>query len=340
MDATPVETFHERVRDRRPAELPVRKALRQQAYAYAIKPDQLDPVGALRPEDVDHAIEGIGPHRLAHQRGQALSSLAEVDRLRRHHNAHRAGRSNHDAPFSAPIAAAILAGEAPFSIVTFTPSTSSAIAAPPRRAVPRPAFRHGGFTGSASVLGAGLITAGTNAGVSAALWASRRQVMTWCGVKPCRRATADTTAPGMSVSSRIRARSSDDLRRRIMELGCRWSVDQTIIEDTDIGRAINQDLRRAGEYSTILHPVRIDKESRLLAQSARFEAGQVHVPENAPWLAEWMNELLAFPNGRQDDQVDSTSQALHYLTRRMPPVVEARTPQVRPHTLKRPTLRS
>lgn len=37
---------------------------------------------------------------------------------------------------------------------------------------------------------------------------------TCCGVKPCRRGTADTTAPGMSVSSSIRARSSADQRRR------------------------------------------------------------------------------------------------------------------------------
>jgi len=27
-----------------------------------------------------------------------------------------------------------------------------------------------------------------------------------------------------------------------------------------------------------------------------------------------MNELLAFPNGANDDQVDATSQALNYLT--------------------------
>ena len=31
-----------------------------------------------------------------------------------------------------------------------------------------------------------------------------------------------------------------------------------------------------------------------------------------------MSELLAFPNGAHDDQVDSTSQALAYLTARLP----------------------
>ncbi len=58
-------------------------------------------------------------------------------------------------------------------------------------------------------------TAGTNAGiVSLALRASRRHVNNCCGVSPWRRATADTTAPGASVSSRIRARSSAVQRRR------------------------------------------------------------------------------------------------------------------------------
>jgi predicted phage terminase large subunit-like protein len=70
-----------------------------------------------------------------------------------------------------------------------------------------------------------------------------------------------------------------------------------VAEHTDIGRAIVQDLRRSGEASVALRPVRIDKQARFLTQSARFESSQVHVPKVAPWLATWLNELLAFPNG-------------------------------------------
>ena len=36
-----------------------------------------------------------------------------------------------------------------------------------------------------------------------------------------------------------------DLRRKILELAQRWQVDQTIIEETELGRAITQDLRRS-----------------------------------------------------------------------------------------------
>jgi hypothetical protein len=85
---------------------------------------------------------------------------------------------------------------------------------------------------------------------------------------------------------------------------------------------------------------RFDKEARFLAQSARAEAGQVHVPQDAPWLAGWLDELLAFPNGRHDDQVDSASQALDYLTWRAFPLHAAREPRERPAKVHRSAVSS
>ena len=60
-------------------------------------------LGAPGPEHVDGARERISAHRLAHERGQPLRSLAEVPRFRRHRHPDRAGRLDHDAPFKAPI---------------------------------------------------------------------------------------------------------------------------------------------------------------------------------------------------------------------------------------------
>ncbi|QZO01255.1 phage terminase large subunit [Chenggangzhangella methanolivorans] len=115
----------------------------------------------------------------------------------------------------------------------------------------------------------------------------------------------------------LRVRSEvPELRRQIVALAERWDVDQTVVEEGDMGRAIVQDLRRTRHRNFIMQKVRIEKQARFLAQSARFESGQVHVPVKAPWYADWLNELLAFPNGKHDDQVDSTSQALAYLTDR------------------------
>ena len=48
------------------------------------------------------------------------------------------------------------------------------------------------------------------------------------------------------------------------------------------------------------------------APSARFEAGMVHLPKQAPWLDEYLLELLGFPTAGHDDQVDSTSQLLNW----------------------------
>ena len=134
-----------------------------------------------------------------------------------------------------------------------------------------------------------------------------RPTIQWerCGAPRASTSICSTWCGGASRCRTCASRSS--------RLAQRYSVDQTIVEDTELGRAIAQDLRRAGQTKCVLQPPRLDKQARFLAQSARFEAGQVFVPQDAPWLADWMRELLAFPNGRHDDQVDSTSQALHYL---------------------------
>jgi predicted phage terminase large subunit-like protein len=128
---------------------------------------------------------------------------------------------------------------------------------------------------------------------------------------------------------------SPDLRRQILELSRRHRVDATLIEDTELGRALVQDLMRVGDLHPMLTKPRFDKLSRLLAQAARFEAGQVYLPSDAPWLATYLTELLAFPSGRNDDQVDSTSQALRYLTSRTPTAAERPLRVPRPPAIRR-----
>jgi hypothetical protein len=52
---------------------------------------------------------------------------------------------------------------------------------------------------------------------------------------------------------------------------------------------------------------------RLHAQTATIENGFVHIPETAPWLAEYLHELTVFPKGKHDDQADSTAQFLDWF---------------------------
>ncbi len=54
---------------------------------------------------------------------------------------------------------------------------------------------------------------------------------------------------------------------------------------------------------------------RMSARSAKIEAGYVLLPERAPWLQDFQTESLQFPHGRHDDQVDSLSQFLMWITK-------------------------
>jgi hypothetical protein len=92
-----------------------------------------------------------------------------------------------------------------------------------------------------------------------------------------------------------------------------------LIEDVALGMNLLQDLR-ANLPSGMTGPIGIKPEGskvdRTAAQSAKIEAGHVHLPKNAPWLGDFLNELLSFPNGRYDDQVDSVSQFLRWFAER------------------------
>lgn len=61
-----------------------------------------------------------------------------------------------------------------------------------------------------------------------------------------------------------------------------------------------------------------DKVTRMSAQSAKIEAGYVYLPERAPWLQDFQTESLQFPHGRHDDQVDSKSQFLGWVSDPVP----------------------
>jgi predicted phage terminase large subunit-like protein len=106
-----------------------------------------------------------------------------------------------------------------------------------------------------------------------------------------------------------------DLRRAILSQVAAHAATPVLIEDAGTGAPLVQDLRREGRLRPIpIRPER-DKIVRLEAQSAVIEAGHVLLPETAPWLDDFRAEILAFPYGRYDDQVDSVSQFLAWAAR-------------------------
>jgi predicted phage terminase large subunit-like protein len=100
------------------------------------------------------------------------------------------------------------------------------------------------------------------------------------------------------------------LRAVALTLADAYKPDAILIEDASTGTALAADLQEDHRYAVKLIPVERDKEARLYVHQAKFEAGLVHFLRNATWLRDLEDELLAFPVGKTDDQVDSISQAL------------------------------
>ena len=84
-----------------------------------------------------------------------------------------------------------------------------------------------------------------------------------------------------------------------------------LIEDKANGSAVINVLQR--ELFCIPVEPRGGKTARVHAVSAAIESGHVYLPEGAWWLGEFLDQWTAFPAGRHDDMVDSSTQALTYL---------------------------
>ena len=104
-----------------------------------------------------------------------------------------------------------------------------------------------------------------------------------------------------------------DLKRTIREIAQLCKAGVILIEDRASGTQLIQELKVEGLDGITAYAPEGDKQMRLYAQTAMMEAGLVHLPTEAPWLDAYINELTGFPNGRHDDQVDSTSQALTWI---------------------------
>jgi len=95
------------------------------------------------------------------------------------------------------------------------------------------------------------------------------------------------------------------MRDQILALAKEWQADLVIIEDTSSGMGLIQLLREHPRVEVIGRHPKDDKETRLSRHQGRFEAGRILLPVEAPWLADFESELLAFPYGKYDDQVDA-----------------------------------
>jgi predicted phage terminase large subunit-like protein len=103
------------------------------------------------------------------------------------------------------------------------------------------------------------------------------------------------------------------LKRAVREQQSLFNANEVLIEDKASGTQLIQELVDEDCHSVTRYEPTCDKIMRLHAQTAMIENGFVHIPETAPWLAEYLHEMTVFPNGKHDDQVDSTAQFLEWF---------------------------
>jgi predicted phage terminase large subunit-like protein len=106
------------------------------------------------------------------------------------------------------------------------------------------------------------------------------------------------------------------LKRKVQALRDQWNADEVVVEMANTGYALCQEFRDERRGRLVGYKPLDDKETRFAVQMDKIERGMILIPRGADWLPDFKRELLAFPNGRYDDQVDSTAQFLDWIGRR------------------------
>lgn len=106
-----------------------------------------------------------------------------------------------------------------------------------------------------------------------------------------------------------------DLKKKIISMKKRFKAETLLIEDKGSGTGLISDLKTDGVRSIGIDP-EADKVVRMSTCSAKIEDGGVLLPKDAAWMEDFKVELLAFPNGKHDDQVDALSQLINWTRKR------------------------
>ncbi|MFC1051641.1 phage terminase large subunit [Pasteurella multocida] len=105
--------------------------------------------------------------------------------------------------------------------------------------------------------------------------------------------------------------SADELIQKFFECQDTWSPALQGIEHGQIEMTLEPFiLKEINEKKKKFSYIKLktrgnDKMTRARPIQGRMEQGRVHFPRQAPWFQEMQNEMLAFPAGKHDDQVDA-----------------------------------
>jgi predicted phage terminase large subunit-like protein len=99
------------------------------------------------------------------------------------------------------------------------------------------------------------------------------------------------------------------VRAKLRQLDTKYRPDLVVIDAGGMGKGLLQELKREG----FKHVTGISGKGKLIEAEAiapMVEAGRVQIPNSAPGLNDFRDEVIAFPNGKYCDQVDSMVQLL------------------------------
>ena len=103
-----------------------------------------------------------------------------------------------------------------------------------------------------------------------------------------------------------------DLKLMALTAYTEWEMDDFIVEKKSSGTPLFQELRAIGVPVSEFTPHRGtgNKLARLNAVSDIIKSGLVWYPEGVRWAAQVLDEVASFPNGDNDDVVDTMTMAL------------------------------
>lgn len=105
-----------------------------------------------------------------------------------------------------------------------------------------------------------------------------------------------------------------DLQDRVLAYYKSAQPNLVVIEKSHLGAALYSEFARRQRLRAFkTNTPKGSKVERATAETPVIAAGRVHLPHTAPWLSEFEKELLTFPGGRYDDQVDAFTQGLYAI---------------------------
>jgi predicted phage terminase large subunit-like protein len=93
----------------------------------------------------------------------------------------------------------------------------------------------------------------------------------------------------------------------------RYPPAMILIEDTSVGSALIDQAQQRLQFKVRGVIPRGDKFERLRRHFRTIARGRIHLPVSADWVPDWVDEIVACPDGRYTDQVDALSMYLDFM---------------------------